>query len=121
MNARYAAGAVALSAACYGTLALFGKLAVQGGLAVPSLLFWRFLFAGIVLWGVVAVTRAPLPSGRTALIPAGIGLFFAAMSTAYFIALVRAGAAYAVLTLYAYPPLSSASNTRWATGSRRGA
>lgn len=103
MNARYAGGVVAFSAASYGTLALFGKLAVQAGLAVPSLLFWRFFLAAIVLWAIVIATRTPLPGRKAAFVAAGMGVVFAANSTAYFIALVRAGAAYAVLTLYAYP------------------
>jgi len=103
MNQRNGIVAVALSAASYGTLALFGKLAVQAGLSVPALLFWRFLLGGIVLWGVVVFTRSPVPARRVALAPVSIGVLFAAMSSAYFTALVRAGAAYAVLTLYAYP------------------
>lgn len=103
MDRRLGVAAVAASALCYGTLAYFGKLLTAAGIAVVPLLFYRFAIGALALTAVALAVRARLPSRSGWMKSIGLGCFFAAMSTTYFFALTHAGAAYAVLTLYAYP------------------
>lgn len=103
MERRIATAAVALSALCYGTLAFFGKLLTADGIGVTTLLFWRFTIGALALIVLGLTIRTSWPSRQGWAKSVGLGVFFAAMSTTYFFALTRAGAAYAVLTLYAYP------------------
>lgn len=69
----------------------------------PTILFWRFLFAAIVLWIASALLRrAPIPRNKIPQV-VFLGLAYLGMSTAYLTTIARVGASYAVLLLYAYP------------------
>jgi len=71
----------------------------------PTILFWRFLFAAIVLWIACALLRrAPIPRDKIPQV-ALLGLAYLGMSTAYLTTIARVGASYAVLLLYAYPAI----------------
>ena len=95
---------VVLSACSYGTLAIFGKLAYGHGIALPTLLSYRFALAALVFWGLVAI-RAPTlpPRGRwlplTLLGAAG----YVGQSASYFGALRLIPASTTSLLLYTFP------------------
>jgi drug/metabolite transporter (DMT)-like permease len=96
-----------LSAAAFGAMAVFGKLAYGAGVSIEALLLIRFGFAGVVLL-VVALARGALRRlPPTAVgIAFGMGFFgYAAQAGLYFSALSRIDASTAALILYVYPVL----------------
>jgi drug/metabolite transporter (DMT)-like permease len=97
-------GLVLLSACCFGTLAIFGKLAYRLGLTTPQLLTYRFVLAAALMWAIVALTRQPLPPRRS--LP-GLAVMGAAgyvgQSASYFNALHFIPAATTALLLYTFP------------------
>ncbi|HEY0630744.1 MAG TPA: DMT family transporter [Thermoleophilaceae bacterium] len=96
------------SAASFGAMAIFGKLAYDAGVGVLTLLVVRFVLAGLLL-GVANAVRRPRPRlpGRRALITAlGLGAIgYAAQSGLFFTALTRIDAGLTALVLYVYPSL----------------
>jgi len=95
--------AVGLSGITFGTYGLLSKAALASGMKAPTILFWRFLFAAIVLWiACRLLRRPPIPRGKLPQLIL-LGLAYLGMSTAYLTTIARAGASYAVLLLYAYP------------------
>ncbi|MGX5655313.1 EamA family transporter [Geodermatophilus nigrescens] len=104
-----------LSAACFGAMGVFGKLAYAAGVGPEALLALRFLLAALLLAGVLALRpglrsggpgpRRPL--GRrlllTALALGAVG--YATQATLYFTALERIDASLVALVLYTYPAL----------------
>ncbi len=108
MNRTTSIVAALVSAACFGTLAVFTSLAYERGAFPLQLLTWRFTFAAVLLGGYIALTnprklRAPIGDvGRYALISvAGYG----AASICFFFALTYADAAVVAILLYTYPAL----------------
>lgn len=100
--------AVIVSAACFGTLAVLTPLAYAAGAEPLPLLSWRFLFAALLLAGLVAARRpadlipGPGDLGRyAALALTGYG----AASVCFFFALQYADASVVGVLLYAYPAL----------------
>ena len=96
----------AASAASFGAMAIFGKLAYEAGVGVLTLLVVRFVLAAGILGAVQAVRRVAAPRGRrlaAALALGGIG--YAAQSTLFFLALERIDAGVAGLALYLFPAL----------------
>ncbi|MGY1609238.1 MULTISPECIES: DMT family transporter [unclassified Geodermatophilus] len=109
-----------LSAACFGAMGVFGKLAYASGVAPDALLLLRFTIAALLL-GLVLGLRPELRSGRpvTAQRPepgglarrvvlTGLGLGavgYATQATLYFSALERIDASLVALVLYTYPAL----------------
>ncbi|AXK38735.1 DMT family transporter [Crenobacter cavernae] len=97
---------VLLSAAAFGAMAIFAKLAYQSGLNAPQLLFWRFAIAALALAPLIVWRRLPWPSWRTTLGLAAMGgAGYAAASLCYFAALNYAAAGTVALLLYLYPAL----------------
>lgn len=97
---------VALSAAGFGAMAVFAKLAYRDGLSLPTLLFLRFAVAGILLaaWGMLRGMR--WPHGRDLLWVAAMGaLGYVGQSWCYFAALQHATAGLVALLLYLYPAI----------------
>jgi drug/metabolite transporter (DMT)-like permease len=95
-----------LAAAGFAAMAIFAKLAYRAGFDVPSLLLMRFVIAGAVLWGIVAIRRPARPPLRTVLIAAGLGaLGYALQAATFFASLERIDASLASLLLYVYPTL----------------
>jgi drug/metabolite transporter (DMT)-like permease len=97
---------IVISAACFGTLAIFARLAYAAGANPTTTLLLRFAVAGGVLLVVMAVLRRPLPRGRLLLsliLMGGVG--YVGQSLAYFTALTFASAALVALLLYLYPAL----------------
>jgi drug/metabolite transporter (DMT)-like permease len=96
------------SAASFGAMAIFGKLAYDAGVGVLTLLVVRFVLAGLIL-SVANALRRPRPRlpGRRALLTAlGLGAIgYAAQSGLFFTALTRINAGLTALVLYLYPAL----------------
>jgi drug/metabolite transporter (DMT)-like permease len=99
-----------VSAAGFGSLAIFGKQAYAGGLGVIGVLALRFALAAPLLVGLALVARRGLRLGRpTALRLLGLGAIgYAIQSTLFFNALTRISAGLAALLLYLYPALVTA-------------
>jgi drug/metabolite transporter (DMT)-like permease len=104
------AGAImcACSAAAFGAMGIFGKLAYDAGVGVLTLLVVRFALATLIL-GAAQRARRPrvsLPSRRTLLIALSLGAIgYAAQSGLYFTALTRMDVGLTALVLYLYPSL----------------
>lgn len=97
---------VLTSAAGFGAMAIFAKLAYGDGVNLPTLLFLRFLIAGVVMSALVATTAAPWPRGRDLWLLAAMGgIGYVGQSFCYFAALQHASAGLTALLLYLYPAL----------------
>ncbi len=95
---------VALAAMLFGTLGIFGKLAVRIDLSVTTLLAARFVAAGGIIWGVLVLRGRDwsLPA-RTVGLEIGLGVAYGVMSVAYFESLAWLSAGVAALLLFTYP------------------
>ena len=97
---------VLLSAAGFGAMAIFAKLAYRDGLSLATMLFLRFLLAGIVLAGWGAWRGIRWPRGRDFWLLVGMGgLGYVGQAYCYFAALQYASAGLVGLLLYLYPAL----------------
>ncbi|TMB69294.1 MAG: DMT family transporter, partial [Chloroflexi bacterium] len=95
---------VIVSAVCFGTLGVFGKLAYRLGLTTPQLLTYRFALAALLLWLAAVVIRQPIPPRRSLLglaIMGGAG--YVGQSGSYFSALHFIPASTNALLLYTFP------------------
>jgi drug/metabolite transporter (DMT)-like permease len=105
-----------VSAACFGAMAIFGKLAYDAGVSPAALLLVRFGLAAAMLATVLllrpGLRRAapvdPAPGRRRRVVAIAVGLGaigYAAQASLYFAALQRMDAAPLSLILYTYPVL----------------
>ncbi|GIE91213.1 EamA domain-containing membrane protein RarD [Actinoplanes regularis] len=96
-----------LSAACFGAMAIFGKLAFQAGVSPSMLLLVRFALAAAILAAAAARTRRSVFVDRRAVVTAlGLGVLgYALQAGLYFTALQRMSASLLSLILYTYPLL----------------
>lgn len=95
---------VAVSAASFGALAVFARIAYDGGADVTTLLALRFALASAVLLVLVRLRGLALPRGRTLLALAALGgVGYVGQSLTYFSALTFAPAGLVALLLYLYP------------------
>lgn len=97
---------VAVSAASFGAMAIFARLAYDGGADVTAVLFLRFAIAAPCMAAVMrlrglAWPRGPVLAGLAAM--GGIG--YVGQSLSYFTALTLASASLVALLLYAYPAI----------------
>jgi drug/metabolite transporter (DMT)-like permease len=99
------------SAAGFGAMAVFGKLAYDEGTTVGTLLSARFALAAVLFWvlvfaageGATGLRRLPR---RDLLIALGLGAFgYAAQAGCFFAALDRIDASLLSLMLYTYPSM----------------
>jgi drug/metabolite transporter (DMT)-like permease len=99
------------SAAGFGAMAVFGKLAYDEGTTVGTLLSARFALAALLFWGLVlmggeAATGLRRLTRRDLLIALGLGAFgYAAQAGCFFAALDRIDASLLSLMLYTYPSM----------------
>lgn len=96
-----------LSAAAFGCMAIFGKLAYDAGVDVGSLLLVRFALAAAVLAAIAASIGALRGLGRRAVL-SGLAMGaigYATQAGLYFLALERMDASLLSLLLYTYPAL----------------
>jgi drug/metabolite transporter (DMT)-like permease len=107
---RVGLGLCLVSAAGFGSLAIFGKQAYAGGLGVAGVLALRFVLAAPMLVGLALVARRRLRLGwPVALRLLGLGgIGYAIQATLFFNALTRISAGLASLLLYLYPALVTA-------------
>ena len=100
---------VLASAAGFGAMAIFAKLAYAAGVGTPTLLAVRFSIAAVVLWGLLAVRRQPARVSRRTLggllLMGGVG--YVGQALAFFTALQTIPAATTGLLLYTYPAMVS--------------
>jgi drug/metabolite transporter (DMT)-like permease len=95
---------IAISAASFGTLAIFGRYAYADGMDTFTLLFLRFSIAAMVMAFLLAARRESLPRGRVLLQLIGMGaLGYAGQSFSYLTAIQYASAGLVALLLYLYP------------------
>lgn len=94
------------SAAGFGAMAIFAKLAYRDGVSLTTMLFLRFAIAGALMaaWGWAA--RVRWPRGRDlALLVAMGGIGYVGQAFCYFSALQFASAGLVALLLYLYPAI----------------
>jgi len=97
---------IVLSAAGFGALAIFGKVAFASGVTIEVLLLLRFLTAGLLMVGLMRLLRLPWPKGRDLLLLCGMGAIgYVGQAFCYFSALKYASAGLTALLLYLYPAL----------------
>ena len=97
----------AISAASFGTLAIFTKLAYALGATPSTILIFRFFFASIFLWAFCLMQRRTVPlSARQIVILLLLGaLGYGMMSYFFFLSVAMIPASMAGLLLYTYPVL----------------
>ena len=95
---------IAISAAGFGTLAIFGKFLYADGVDTFTLLFLRFGLAASVMTLILILRREPFPRGRVLAQLIGMGaLGYAGQSFSYLTAIKYASAGLVALLLYLYP------------------
>lgn len=104
---RRGVGYAVLSAAGFGTLAIFGRLAESAGLPIPTLLAFRFALAAPVVWGLLLWQgRLELLRGRHLLTALALGAGgYAAMSGLFLWGVSLTNAGLAGILLYVYPAI----------------
>ncbi len=103
---------VIISAATFGSLAIFGRFAYAAGLNVSTLLFLRFSISALVMAALLAARGERLPSGRTLLQLVGMGgIGYVGQSLCYLTAIQYASAGLVALLLYLYPTLVALLST----------
>jgi drug/metabolite transporter (DMT)-like permease len=97
---------IVLSAAGFGAMAIFAKLAYRDGVDLPTMLFLRFSIAGGLLaaWGATQGMRWPHGRDLLWLVAMG-GVGYVGQAYCYFAALQYASAGLVALLLYLYPAL----------------
>lgn len=89
----------------FGTLGILGTYAQRAGLSIPTVLFYRFSLATVVVWGVLgAQGRLRRLRGRTLLAAVALGsLGYATMSGLFFLGLEYMTAGLVAIVFYTYP------------------
>jgi drug/metabolite transporter (DMT)-like permease len=92
------------SAACFGAMAAFGKLAYDEGATVGTLLSVRFTLAALLFWMLTSLREVRALGRRDILIALGLGACgYALQAGCYFAALPRIDASLLALIVYTYP------------------
>jgi drug/metabolite transporter (DMT)-like permease len=95
---------IAISAASFGTLAIFGRFLYAEGLDTFTMLFLRFGFAAAVMALILILLRQPFPRGKILLPLIGMGAIgYAGQAFSYLSAIKYASAGLVALLLYLYP------------------
>jgi drug/metabolite transporter (DMT)-like permease len=89
------------SAAAFGAMGIFGKLAYDEGATVGTLLATRFVLAAALLWLVVGARGVSRRDAGLALLLGAVG--YAAPAAGYFAALERLDASLLALLVYVFP------------------
>ncbi|MFI1993429.1 DMT family transporter [Actinoplanes sp. NPDC020271] len=95
-----------VSAACFGAMAIFGKLAYDAGVTPEALLLVRFTLSAVLLGTVLVCRRSERQAVRGRLLVTALGLGavgYAAQASLYFAALERMDASLLSLILYTFP------------------
>ena len=95
---------IAISAASFGTLAIFGRFLYADGLDIFTMLFLRFGIAALLMTVILLVRREEFPRGKILLQLIGMGaLGYVGQSFSYLTAIKYASAGLVALLLYLYP------------------
>lgn len=95
---------IAISAASFGTLAIFGRFLYADGLDTFTMLFLRFGFAAVLMTIILLVRREKFPRGKILWQLIGMGaLGYVGQSFSYLSAIQYASAGLVALLLYLYP------------------
>src|SRR5450759_1109735 len=94
---------IVISAAAFGTLAIFGRYAYADGLDTFTLLALRFSIAALIMAVLLIVRRESWPRGRSLIQLIGMGaLGYVGQSFSYLTAIQYASAGLVALLLYLY-------------------
>ena len=95
---------IAISAASFGTLAIFGRFLYADGLDTFTMLFLRFGFAAVLMAIILFTRKEKFPKGKILLQLIGMGaLGYVGQSFSYLSAIKYASAGLVALLLYLYP------------------
>lgn len=95
-----------ISAASFGVMPIFARLAYNQGVVPTSLLFLRFCIASVCMLMLMRLRGVKFPRGRVVLPLIGMGAIgYTGQSLSYFTALTMASAGLVSLLLYLYPVL----------------
>ena len=95
---------IAISAASFGTLAIFGRVAYAAGVDIFTMLFLRFGISAACMTVILLLRRESFPHGRVLAQLAGMGgLGYVGQSFLYLTAIKFASAGLVALLLYLYP------------------
>lgn len=95
---------IAISAAAFGTLAIFGRLLYADGLDTFTMMFLRFGFASLLMTGILILRRESFPRGKILFQLIGMGaLGYVGQSFSFLSAIKYASAGLVALLLYLYP------------------
>lgn len=95
---------IAVSAASFGTLAIFGRYAYADGMNIYSVLFLRFGISALFMLMIALLRKESLPRGRVLAQLVGMGaLGYVGQSFLYMNAINYASAGLVALLLYLYP------------------
>jgi drug/metabolite transporter (DMT)-like permease len=95
---------IAISAASFGTLAIFGRFLYADGLDTFTMLFLRFGIAAVLMAVILFVRKERFPRGKILLQLIGMGaLGYVGQSFSYLSAIRYASAGLVALLLYLYP------------------
>ncbi len=98
-----------ISAASFGVMPVFARLAYASGADPITVLFLRFVVAAVVMLGILTLSKTPFPRGLVLLELVLLGaVAYVGESLAYFTALKMAPAGLVALLLYIYPALVTA-------------
>ena len=103
---------IVISAASFGTLAIFGRYAYAAGLDIFTLLFLRFTFSALLMAVLLIFRRESLPRGGTLGRLVGMGaLGYVGQSFSYLTAIKYASSGLVALLLYLYPTIVAVLST----------
>jgi drug/metabolite transporter (DMT)-like permease len=110
-------GLVLVSAASFGSGALFAKPVYGAGVDWLTLLAWRFLIGASLAWGWLAISqqrRSALRhlSRRRVAIALGLGIVYTGNSSTYYAALETVSASLSALIVYIYPAVVAVLSIR---------
>lgn len=95
---------IAISAASFGTLAIFGRLLYADGLDTFTMLFLRFGFAALLMTIILFMRKEKYPGGKILVPLVGMGAIgYVGQSFSYLSAIKYASAGLVALLLYLYP------------------
>ena len=95
---------IAISAASFGTLAIFGRFLYADGMDTFTMLFLRFGLAALLMAVILVTRREAIPRGKILLQLIGMGgLGYVGQSFSYLTAIKYASAGLVALLLYLYP------------------
>ena len=95
---------IIISAASFGTLAIFGRYAYADGMDIFTLLFLRFTFAAVLIAILLFARKESIPQGKNLYLLIGMGAIgYVGQSFSYLTAIKFASAGLVALLLYLYP------------------